>query len=229
MQYFSCPKKAFLSREANTKPNSEQTICTLPALCTLSSFVSPPHLGPWWVQIRSFQISLGDDGECALHGNLYPGGIQGLPPSLGIVYFLKRPIPGATVIWNGQPRQIKSWPASLRPIVLKPMIGLRDRFWEEKDSLVGYNTARWEATSIVSSRSLRGWETARWMRHVCHYGEGLSQNCMCYAMNVYREEYLLPGVQGKEGLWTVWPQVRPWGRYKGSLDGNLPKLRKEDE
>ena len=47
---------------------------------------------------RSFQISLGDDGECALHGTLYPGGIQGLPLSLGIVYFLKPPIPGATAI-----------------------------------------------------------------------------------------------------------------------------------
>jgi hypothetical protein len=41
------------------------------------------------------------------------------------------------------------------------MIGLRDRFWKEKDTLVGYNTARWEATSIVSSCFLRGWEMAR--------------------------------------------------------------------
>lgn len=59
------------------------------------------------------------------------------------------------------PTSIKPWPASLRPIILKPVKGLRDRFWKEKDTLVGYNTARWEATSIVSSRSLRGWETAR--------------------------------------------------------------------
>ena len=52
----------------------------------------------------SFQTLWGGDGECALHGNLYPGGIQGPPLPLGIAYFLKPPISGVTAVWNGQPR-----------------------------------------------------------------------------------------------------------------------------
>ena len=39
LQYFSCPKNAFLSKGASTEPNSEQTICTLHPLflCLTSS------------------------------------------------------------------------------------------------------------------------------------------------------------------------------------------------
>ena len=74
-----------------------ETACPATPVLTGGVFTAEPPGKPQ-DDNRSFQISLGDDGECALHGNLYPGGIQGLPPSLGIVYFLKRPIPGATVI-----------------------------------------------------------------------------------------------------------------------------------
>ena len=72
------------------------------ALCWQKSLPRATREAPGWQQL--FPDSLGGDGECALHGNLYPGGIQGPPLPLGIAYFLKPPISGGTATWNGQPR-----------------------------------------------------------------------------------------------------------------------------
>ena len=74
-----------------------------PQLCAdRSLYRRATREAPGWQQL--FPDSLGGDGECALHGNLYPGGIQGPPLPLGIAYFLKPPISGVTATWNGQPR-----------------------------------------------------------------------------------------------------------------------------
>ena len=86
----------FPSPEGFPDPGIEPACPAAPVL-TGGVFIAEPPGKPQ-DDSRSFQISLGDDGECALHGNLYPGGIQGLPLSLGIVYFLKPPNPGATAI-----------------------------------------------------------------------------------------------------------------------------------
>ena len=47
---------------------------------------------------RSFQISLGDGGQCALQGSLHPDGIQCPLLSLGTVHSLKSQNPGAIAI-----------------------------------------------------------------------------------------------------------------------------------
>ena len=60
---------------------------------------------------------------------------------------------------------------------------------------------------------------ARWMRHICHDVRGAVPvlYMLCYEC-VQREGFLLPGIHGRAGLWTVWLGVRPWGMHQSLLD-----------